>query len=179
MKRRELSRRGFLKGLGLSVVAGVLGIRPKAVSDSIRTFENVGGVWYEGEVPLKNAAEWQCRGPYDITPYCFAPTAGYSLQWDGAPTGDILEVTDEPLRPDECTLEANTLVGFDNVSGPWINVPGPYRRTTYYVNPCMGCDGNDGTTPRGAFRTLQRADAACVPGDTVYVGCADGIIQKC
>jgi len=128
MNRKELSRRGFLKGLGLTVLAGALGIRLK-------------------EAPV--------------------------------PTGDILEVTDEPLRPDECTLEANTLVGFYNVSGPWVNVPGPYRRTTYYVNPCMGCDGNDGTTPRGAFRTLQRADAACVPGDTVYVGCADGIIQKC
>jgi len=121
MKRRELSRRGFLKGLGLSVVAGVLGIRPK---------------------------------------------------------GSVV-AADEPEPADECTLEANTLVGFYNVSGPWVNVPGPYRRTTYYVNPCMGCDGNDGTTPRDAFRTLKRADAVCMPGDTVYVGGSDEVFQKC
>jgi len=124
MKRRELSRRGFLKGLGLSVVAGVLGIRPKAVSDSIRTFENMGGVWYE---------------------------------WDGAPTGDILEVTDEPLRPDECTVEFDTLEGFDNVSGPWVDARPPFSEISYRDE-----DGNlvhvpmlDSSNVRAYWRTDQ------------------------
>jgi len=49
--------------------------------------------------------------------------------------------------------------------------PIPFTGKYYFVDPVYGSDGNKGTSPKRAFKTLYRAQIACVAGnnDVVYL----------
>ena len=58
-------------------------------------------------------------------------------------------------------IEANYMIGSQMVT----------QGNVYYVKPRTGSDGNNGTSPRSAFKTLVKALASCSAGqnDTVYL----------
>jgi len=55
--------------------------------------------------------------------------------------------------------------------GPFISAPIPFTGNYYYVNPSSGSDGNTGTSPANALKTLTAALAKCTEGnnDVIFI----------
>ena len=53
--------------------------------------------------------------------------------------------------------------------GPFISAPLPFTGNYYYVNPYSGLDGNTGTSPANALKTLTAALAKCTAGNNDVV----------
>jgi len=53
--------------------------------------------------------------------------------------------------------------------GPFISAPLPFTGNYFYVNPSSGLDGNTGTSPANALKTLTAALAKCTEGNNDVV----------